>query len=133
MAGNGKLPVSLYNSIFTMQPRMILVYKDGLFLKTTAPGCSMFFDRKMVQQIVAMLGRPDKNIDHLPWDNKVSAYLNLPWITPEISYIDHYGAGGINNVTYERDRAVNPTHYLYDRRSAIVQYLLGETELEIDF
>ena len=132
-AGNRKLPVSLYNSIFTMQPRMILVYKEGLFLKTTAPGCSMFFDRKMVQQIVAMLGRPDENVDNLPWDNKVSAYLNLPWITPEISYVDHYGAGGINNVTYERDRAVNPSHYLYERRSSIVQYLVGETELEIDF
>jgi hypothetical protein len=131
--GNGNLPVSLYNSIFTMQPRMILNRKNGIMLKTTAPGCSMFYDRNMVKKIVTMLDRGDKTFDYLPWDNKAVAYLGLPWITPETSYLEHYGAGGISNINYERDRAINPTLYLMERRESILNYLINDVEIGIAF
>jgi tetratricopeptide (TPR) repeat protein len=131
--GNGELPVTLYNGIFTMQPRMILDYGNGIMLKTTAPGCSMFYDRRMVEKIIAMSDKCDKTLDYLPWDNKAVAFLGLPWITPETSYLEHYGAGGISNTNYERDRAINPTEYLMARREAILNYLINEVDIQITF
>ena len=62
-------------------------------------------------------------LDYLPWDNKAVACLRLPWITPEISYLEHFGAGGLNSDNYERERAINPTEYLQERRENILQYL----------
>jgi tetratricopeptide (TPR) repeat protein len=131
--GNRQLPVSLYNNIFTMQPGMILQHENGIFLKTTAPGCSMFFDRNMVRKIVSSLDNGDTSFDFLPWDNRVAAFLELPWIIPETSLLEHYGAGGNNNRNYERDRAINPTPYLQERRNAIMHYLSEDSKTGIDF
>jgi tetratricopeptide (TPR) repeat protein len=124
--GNKKLPVSLFNSVFTLQTNMILYYKQGFFLKTTAPGNSMFYDRSMVEKIVMESDREKSTFDHIPWDNKAVACLGLPWITPEISYLEHFGSGGMNNDSYERDRAVNPTDYLRQKRDLILKYLGDE-------
>lgn len=132
-AGSGRLPVSLFNSIFTMQPKMILYLKNGMFLKTTAPGNSMFYDREMVKRIVAASDKADKTFDHIPWDNKAVEYLGLPWVTPELSYLEHFGANGINNDNYERDRAINPTGYLRERRESILKYLRHDIDLQINF
>jgi tetratricopeptide (TPR) repeat protein len=131
-AGNGKLPVTLYNGIFTSQPGMLLYYKNSMFLKTTAPGCSMFFNRNMVQNILENY-KNDKGASYVPWDNKVVGYLNLPWISPEISYVDHYGASGISNINYDRDSAVNPTQYLHKRRNVILEYLTKDIDIQINF
>ena len=65
-------------------------------------------------------------LDYLPWDNKAVACLRLPWITPEISYLEHFGAGGLNSDNYERERAINPTEYLQERRDRILQYLIQD-------
>ncbi|MDQ7787577.1 MAG: tetratricopeptide repeat protein [Thermodesulfovibrionales bacterium] len=121
--GKGMLPVSLFNNIFMLQPRLILSYEQGIFLKSSAPGASMFFDRNMVEKILLTSSNIGNLLDYLPWDNKAIACLRLPWITPEISYLEHFGAGGLNNDNYERERAVNPTDYLRERRGPILRYL----------
>lgn len=133
LAGEQQLPVSLFHSIFTMQPGMILYYKKGLFLKSSAPGNSMFFDRKMVEKILVTLEKTSGVLDYLPWDNKAIACLRLPWITPEQSYLEHFGAAGVNNDNYERDRAINLTGYLRERREPILKYLTGGEDLSIDW
>lgn len=132
-AGKAQLPVSLFNGIFTMQPRMILYCKDGMFLKTSAPGNSMFYDRNMVENIVDTLDKTAGVLDYLPWDNKAVACLGLPWIAPEVSYLEHFGAQGVNNDNYERDRAINPTEYLQSRRGPILQYLTEGNDLQINW
>ena len=121
--GKRSLPVSLFNSIFTFRPKMILYYNDGIFLKSTAPGISMFYDRQMVEKILSVSEKIGNAFDYLPWDNRAAAFLGLPWITPEISYLEHFGADGINNDSYERDRAINPAEYLQERRERILRYL----------
>jgi tetratricopeptide (TPR) repeat protein len=128
--GNRKLPVCLFNSAFHLDPRIILYRKDGILLKGTAPGISMFYDRKMVERIVSMLNR---HHDTSPWDCMSLKYLGLPWITPETSYLEHYGGGGIHNADYEKDRAINPTEYLQERRSPILRYLMTGEEQQIDW
>jgi tetratricopeptide (TPR) repeat protein len=121
--GKRSLPVSLFNSIFTLRPQMILCYQNNIFLKSTAPGISMFYDRDMVEKILTIAEKMGHVFDYLPWDNRAAAFLGLPWITPEMSYLEHFGADGINNDSYERDRAINPTEYLRERRENILQYL----------
>jgi tetratricopeptide (TPR) repeat protein len=128
--GDRKLPVCLFNSAFHMEPRIILYRKNGMMLKGTAPGVSMFYDRTMVEKIVSAL---DRHHDTAVWDYTALKYLGLPWVTPETSYVEHYGGGGIHNADYERDRAINPTNYLRERREGILRYLTRDDELQIDF
>lgn len=129
--GNGKLPVSLYNNIFLLQPRFILFYDNGIFIKSSAPGASMFYDRKMVELIVSFSKDIAHKLDYLPWDNRAVSCLRLPWITPETSYLEHFGAGGINNDNYERQRAVNPTDYLRQKRGLILEYLRDDNNIAL--
>jgi hypothetical protein len=128
--GDGKLPVCLFNSAFHVEPRIILYRKNGVMLKGTAPGVSMFYDRAMVEKIVSML---DRHHDTSIWDYTALKYLGLPWVTPETSYLEHYGGGGIHNADYERDRAINPTEYLRERREGILRYLTHDDELQMVF
>lgn len=122
--GRRRFPVSLFNNIFMLQPRLILYCRNGLFIKTSAPGASMFFDRNMVESIMSVSDKIGNQLDYLPWDNRAVACLRLPWITPEMSYLEHFGAGGLNSDNYERERAVNPTDYLRQRRAGILKYLV---------
>ena len=129
-AGDRKLPVCLFNSAFHMEPRIIFHRRNGILLKGTAPGVSMFYDRNMVEKIVSVLdARGETSI----WDYTALQYLGLPWITSETSYLEHYGGGGIHNTDYERDRAINPTKYLRERRERILKYLMHDDDLQIDF
>lgn len=131
--GNGRLPVSLFSNIFMLQPRLILLHENGVYLKTSAPGASMFFDRKMVETIVTVAGNIGSIIDYLAWDNKAVACLRLPWIAPEQSYLEHFGAGGLHSDNYERERAINLTEYLQERREPILQYLAEGDDLRINW
>jgi hypothetical protein len=131
--GDGKLPVCIYNSSDHSGEKTIFYNKNGIMLKKTAPGFSMFFDRKMVEKIVSVLNNIGHEHDNYGADYRAIAYLGLPWITSETSYAEHYGAGGINNLDYETDRAINPTQYLQERRQAILRYLTQDIQLEIDF
>jgi peptidylprolyl isomerase len=131
--GDRKLPVCIYNTIFHMQEGNILYHGNGIFLRKTAPGVSMFYDRKMVEKIVSMLDKIGNSHDDFGWDYRAIAYLDLPWITSETSYLEHYGGNGSHNYDYERDRALNPTKYLKEKRESILKYLTQDIELKIPF
>jgi tetratricopeptide (TPR) repeat protein len=126
--GRRQMAVSLFHNIFMLQPRLLLYYLKGIFVKTSAPGASMFFDRRMVETILSVSDSIGDTLDYLPWDNKAVACLRLPWITPEFSYLEHFGAGGLNSDNYERERSVNPTEYLQERRDSILRYLRQDNE-----
>jgi hypothetical protein len=93
----------------------------------------MFYDRKMVEKIVSMMDRVGDAHDAISWDLRAVSYLDLPWITPEVSYLEHYGANGVNNYDYERDRAMNPTEYLKERREPILKYLTVDADFTMNF
>jgi tetratricopeptide (TPR) repeat protein len=131
--GDCKLPVCIYNTIFHMQQTCILYEGNGIFLKRTAPGLSMFFDRRMVGKIVSVLDSVGSSQDLFGWDYRAIACLDLPWITSEKSYLEHYGGGGIHNDDFEKDRAINPTQYIEERRESILKYLMEDSDLQINF
>ena len=131
--GYRKFPVCLYNSKDHSHENNILDYRNGIFLRKTAPGVSMFYDKKMVEKIVTVIDKASNEHANYNWDYRAIAYLGLPWITPEKSYLEHYGGGGIHSTDYEKDRAINPTEYLQDRREAILKYLTQDNKIEITF
>lgn len=126
--GKRQLPVSLFHNVFMLQPRLILYYGRGLFIKTSAPGASMFFDRSMVEKILSVYDKVGESLGDMPWDNKAVACLQLPWISPEQSYLEHFGAGGLNSDNFERERAVNPTPYLREKRESVIRYVTEERQ-----
>ena len=131
--GDCKLPVCLYNSRDHSGDKTILYNENRIMMKKTAPGLSMFFDRKMVEKMVGVLDNVGHDHDTYGWDYRAIAYLGLPWITPEVSFLEHYGGDGLHNIDYETDRAINPTQYLQERRHSILRYLTEDIKLEIEF
>jgi hypothetical protein len=131
--GERLLPVCMYNTRFHMHPSCILYHGNGIFLKKTAPGVSLLFDRKMIEKIVSILENVGHSHDDFGWDYRAIAYLDSPCITSETSYLEHYGGDGIHNNDFERDKALYPTRYLQDRRESILNYLTQDTELEVNF
>lgn len=131
--GKEQLPVSLFTNMFMLQPRLLLLYEDGIYVKTSSGGTSMFFDRKMVETIVSVTDNIENTFDGLAWDNKAVGCLGLPWITPEQSYLEHFGAGGLHGNNYEIEIAINPTEYLQTRRESILKYLTDKDDLRIDW
>lgn len=121
-----RLPVTLYNSIFHNHPNNLYKEYKNALVRKTAPGASMFFDRAMVEVIVKRL---DQQVSwpNASWDYIVSDFLRLPFITPKISYVEHFGAGGLHNAEsdYDRCRASNPSEFLKEARKELLEYLLG--------
>ena len=93
----------------------------------------MLYDRRMVEHIVSKLDKAGKNPGEPDWDYVAGIYLGLPWITPETSFLEHFGAYGVHNADHDSDRAMNPTEYLRTRREFIVESLTHDTDLQIDF
>jgi peptidylprolyl isomerase len=131
--GDRKLPVCIYNTKFHMQQTNILHHSTGIFLKKIVPGVSMFYDRKMVEKIVLIEDKVGHYHDTFGWDYRAIAYLDKPWISSEKSFLEHYGAHGMSNDDFERDRAISPTQYLRDRRAALLSYLIQDIDLQITF
>lgn len=130
--GNGELPVCIYNSRFHMFSEILLFHQNGIFLKRTAPGVSMFFDKKMVERIVRMINKSRGFHKYLSWDYRIIAYLDKPFITSETSFLEHFGADGIHNTDFDRDCALNPTIYLKQRREPIIRYLTEDIPISIN-
>lgn len=128
--GEKQFPVCIYNTMYHMQPGIILYQNNFILLKRTAPGVSMFFDRKMVETIIEVLDNTGEYQADFGFDYRVIAYLDRPVITSVTSYLEHFGAGGINNPDFEKDRALNPTKYLQEKREAIIDYLTGKIPSE---
>jgi Tfp pilus assembly protein PilF len=129
-AGNRKLPVCLFNSEF--HKFATLYSENGFLLRLTAPGVSMFYTREMVQKIIAPAESEEYTYLFDVWDFRAIAHLGLPWVVPATSFLEHYGAGGINNRDYDRDRALNPSQYLQEKRDSILKHLKEGAELDID-
>lgn len=130
-----KMPVCLYNTIYHLNRGNIIAKNDVITLRRTAPGVSMFFDKDMVRVIVEKLnvfpgGDPD-----YAWDYRALEMLGLPWITSEVSYVEHFGAYGLHSAEgragMEKDRAINPTPYLQEIREPVIDYVLFNGEKPI--
>ena len=121
--GNGVCPVTLYNA----NGHRASTEKDygNYYIRETTPGVSILLDKDMVAQIVedsrrrgglfAARGGFDWRIGEL--------FRNI--ITSKISYLEHFGHGGLHasaDVYDPGDMAENPTQFLVDERIRLCQY-----------
>lgn len=132
---NKKMPVCLYNTKFHLNQGNVLAHKDDITIRKTAPGVSMFFDKDMVKVIVEKLNKFPGGDPDYAWDYRSLEMLGLPWITPNTSYLEHFGASGLHSVEgrigMEKDRAINPTEYLQSIREPVIDYVLNEGNVPI--
>jgi tetratricopeptide (TPR) repeat protein len=131
--GDRKLPAGIFNSGAHAVKGNILYHGNGILLRRFTSGVSMLYDRKMVEKIVSAEGKASPDHDIMAWDYRAMVYLGLPWITSETSYVEHFGAGGINNRDYETDRALNATKYLRERWDPVLKYLTEDAVSEMPF
>ncbi len=112
-------PVCLFNSI--NHASNTIEEKDDVYIRSSYPGISIFIPRAQVRIICDVADKfGDDYFARKGWDWTVSSILGK-FITPKISYVEHLGAGGIHNKTFNEDIAINPTEFLKNFRSAVLQ------------
>ncbi|MGL1901478.1 MAG: hypothetical protein OCC49_05050 [Fibrobacterales bacterium] len=127
--GNNNLPVSLYNSYYHNKSENIVLNKQGISLKKTAPGISMFFNREMVEKIITAVEKAPQEHKHYDWDYRSCGYLEQLFVTSNTSYLEHFGFDGMHYSQDNNDIALNPTPYLQKYRQSILSYLQHDTPL----
>jgi len=115
-----KAPVSLYNTKWHFNAtRKELPELDAIY-RSTLPGISQLYNRKMVEKIVKALDRAGDPV--YAWDYRVIEYLNTICVTSKTSYIQHFGGpGSIHHPTLTTDTAHNPTNYIKAMWQPIVE------------
>jgi hypothetical protein len=137
--GAGKpLPLSLFNSVFHSAPENVLGEHPQLLLVKTIPGASRVYERTMAEQVVQVLNT-DPELEHVPgWDWHYMTLLARPSLLTRTSYMEHFardrleggmhnpssGLGDAGRADFERDRALNPTPWLAERREEVIRRLL---------
>ena len=111
-------PIGLYNSRYHTG-----VEKNGILYSETCPGISFFYRQQdLKRDLVETLLRASPKRS---WDYVLGDLLGVKAISQQ-SYVEHFGAGGIHNNDFERDRAMNPTPYLRKIRPHIIAGIKSE-------
>jgi hypothetical protein len=90
---------------------------DDVIKRQACPGISFFFDKSILGEI------PDKLYNS--WDFVFGDKMK-PAIISDISYVEHFGANGIHNKTFDSDVAFNPTDWLKSERKRIIESLTSK-------
>lgn len=86
-------------------------------IRRATPGISFFYELSQVKNL------PDRFYNS--WDFVFGDVLG-PSCVSKTSYVEHFGAGGIHNHDFDRDRAHNPTPYLIQERVKIIKELTSK-------
>lgn len=88
----------------------ILGVGSGFSYQKACPGISMYFQKKEASKIMLGLVRARESPDE--WDFKFSRILGSSVGLTIHSVVDHYGAGGLHNSSWDDDVCDIPTPYL---------------------
>jgi hypothetical protein len=127
--GSNNLPVCLYNSYYHNSPENIVLNKQGISLKKTAPGISMLFNKEMIKTILSRVQKSPKEHSAYDWDYRACSYLERLFVTSNTSYVEHFGFGGMHYSKNNNDIAQSPSAYLKKHRQTIIDYLEKNVEL----
>jgi glycosyltransferase involved in cell wall biosynthesis len=137
-------PVGLFRSHF--HENAVTVRSSGFFLSKTCPGVSQCYTREMVERIVSALDTNSTLEFTYGWDYHFPSVLDSEFLLTEVSYLQHFGRdkyeGGIHASNsgpdkaaflqdFARDSAINPSKYLIDNQSLIIDSILGNSESDI--
>lgn len=127
-----KNPVCLFNTMCharPMEPRLpgpTLAHE-----RTTCPGVSVYLSREMVECIADRISVDNPGGSFGNWDFELMDHFvkkGYRFTHSMISYLEHFGAGGMHNADYFADTAVLPTHHLKNARDLILPYLISSSE-----
>lgn len=117
-------PICLYNTPFHMQHTVKVLDQFALAARKFCPGISFFYDQSLLKPSAHLIADIVKGPLKTNWDYYVSHFINMPTVTSLVSYVEHFGADGLHNSDFERDRALCPTPYLLRNRQGIIDYLM---------
>jgi len=89
--------------------------KDDVRFRRACPGISFFFDMSLIKEVPAV-GKGQC------WDFAFGEKL-LPAVISTTSYVEHFGADGLHNKTFDHDRSQNPTKWLQKQRTILIDQL----------
>jgi hypothetical protein len=119
------LPVTLYRSSFIQEKyshvsTVIEEHPDYEIRRGLCGGISVLLSRAHVERIVHRMSPREWNGDTKPaWDSLIWEYLETPYAVPHMSYVEHYGAHGVNHKTMDSDHALNPSSEILNSDSHI--------------
>lgn len=87
------------------------------FVRRYCPGISMLITREVAKKV----NESPLCLEMPSWDYNVSEISQAPTIISRISYVEHFGAGGLHSDDFERDRAINPTRTLRKKRGDVLR------------
>lgn len=117
-------PISLFNSTFHRMVNEQQVPELDLVVRPFCPGASFFLN----QEFLTPFKEEIKNLSEsskleTTWDFYLSRIVSKPVLVSKTSYVEHFGAGGMHNNDFDRDRATTPTEYLKSIRENIISVL----------
>lgn len=118
------VPICLYNTVFHIKNTMKIVEELAVALRKFCPGISFFYPQSLLQPSASRIKQLLTSPLTTNWDFYFGTFLGKPTATSLMSYVEHFGAGGIHNSDYDRDRAFSPTPYLLTERQKIIEVLL---------
>jgi hypothetical protein len=118
-------PICLYNTIFHLKNTVKVIEAMAIAARKFCPGISFFYDQEKLRPskhlILELLNTTKLKTN---WDFYFSHLLGQLTVTSLMSYVEHFGAGGLHNTDFDRDRAFSPTPYLVGVRPEIIKFLI---------
>ena len=108
-------PVCLFNS--RHHAKQTISVHDTYAMRRHAPGISWYMRQPELMQLNPRVRKT------AGWDWHFATVLKNRCVVSLTSYVEHYGAGGLHNATWENDMAVNPTPYLKAQHAEIMAQL----------
>ena len=106
--------IGLYNT--NLHYHNNISVNDDIIMRKSCPGISFFYEISKLKEC------PDKIYNS--WDYVFGDKL-APAAISKVSFVEHFGAGGIHNKDFNRDRAANPTPWLAEQRARLIPLLGG--------
>ena len=88
---------------------------SNYILRSACAGISFWIEQEKIKSL------PTEFNDS--WDYEFCNMLGKRAVVSEVSFVEHFGGGGIHNRDFERDRAYNPTTFLKNERPRILKLL----------
>lgn len=115
--------VGLYNSPLHEQDTLQTIKEAALVVRRSCPGISYFFEQDLIRPAKPWLALFAQHPYVKAWDYVFSDLIKKPSLVSSVSFVEHYGKGGIHNQDFDRDKAVNPTMALAAGRLDILSQI----------
>ena len=113
--------LSVYNTQQHNQYQLVKHENLNFVTKAAAPGISFFYPQNRLvtcrEWLLYCLQQRRRS-----WDFEIGDMLGTAAVS-SVSYVEHFGVGGIHNSDFERDRASNPTPWLQANRASTIEVL----------